>query len=102
MGLGGLIAAGIAVATPADATPMSYLQSLNNHGLSVYDTAAAVRTGYTICSLLDNNTGDVVAWQVFANTSWADVPDVDTAATMVLVAVEELCPYHDHRGGYVV
>lgn len=97
MGLGGLVAAGIATAAPSDASPLSYLQSLNTHGIWVYDTAAALTTGYQICDALNYNTGDVVAYNVFSNTSWYDVPNVDTAATWVLVSVEELCPWHDHR-----
>jgi hypothetical protein len=98
-----LACAGLALlpAPEAEASETSYLQSLNNYGLSVYDTTAALSTGYTICSMLDYATGDKVALYVFANTSWSDVPDIETAATLVLVSVEELCPRHDHRGGYV-
>lgn len=100
-GISALAAAGMLTAARADATEMSYLQSLNNYGMTVYDTTAALTTGYTICSMLNRANGDVVTAYVFANTSWADVPDVETAATMVVVSVEELCPQHDHRGGYV-
>jgi len=89
------------VAPDADADAMSYLQSLNNHGLTVYDTTYALQSGYLICQMLGQTTGDVVAAYVFTHSSWADVPDLDTAATMVIVSAEELCPQYDHRGGFV-
>lgn len=98
-GLGALAAAGILGTAKAEATPLSYVQSLNAHGLTVYDTAAALRTGYAICSMLNTDTGDVVAEYVYRNTSWSDVPDVDTAVQLTVVSVEELCPWHDHRAG---
>lgn len=102
MGLGGLLAAATLVLAPeAQANEMSYLQSLNNHGLAVYDTSAAIATGYAICNMLDYANGDVVAAYVFTHTSWSDIPTPAHAGTLVLVSVEELCPRHDHRGGFV-
>lgn len=92
-----LAGTGIGYAADADANPMSYLQSLNDHGLTVYDASYALRSGYTICSMLNQANGADVAAYVYTHTSWADVPDLETAATMVVVAVEELCPEHDHR-----
>lgn len=81
----------------ANASPLSYLQALNNIGLQVYDTQAAVTYGYAICSELDTATGDVVAARVFASTSWAEVSSIYVAGAMVVAAVENLCPWHDHR-----
>lgn len=90
-------AAGAALlASPdADVSPLTYLQVLNNRGLVVTDTAAAITTGYTICTALDTQRGDVVAARVYAELE--DVDTIDQAAIMVVTSVEELCPWHDHR-----
>lgn len=85
----------------ANATPMSYLQALNEIGLQVYDTQAAVTYGYAICSELNTAPGDVVATRIFATTSWAAVPNIYVAGAMMVAAVENLCPWHDHRGRQV-
>lgn len=85
-------------AAPAQATPLGYLQALNRIGLVVYDANQAVRYGEAICNELNYATGDVVAADVYTSTTWADVPNVAVAAAMVFAAVENLCPWHDHRG----
>lgn len=88
----------ILVSSPdANATPLTYLQSLNNRGIIIYDTVAALNTGFSICEALNYANGDEVATELFLRTSWADVPDMYTAYVVVVTAVEELCPWHDHR-----
>lgn len=97
IGLAAVAAIGAALfASPdADATPMSYLQSLNDRGLYVTDTSAALRTGLAICAALNVANGYEVAESVYLNT---DVATREQAAIMVVTAVEELCSQHDHRG----
>lgn len=81
----------------ADASPLSYLQGLNNTGLEVYDAGAALATGYAVCVALETANGADVARELFLSTSWADMPNIETAAAVVVVSVEQLCPWHDHR-----
>lgn len=93
-----LAGTGIGWAATADADSVTFLQSLNNNGIHIYDAQAAVANGWAICDQLNTANGvDVIDW-VFVNTSWSDVPNRETAAVWVLSAVEELCPWHDHRG----
>jgi hypothetical protein len=93
-----LAGAGIAFAGNASADGLTFIQSLNDNGITVYDAQAAVSNGLAICGQLDHANGtEVVEW-VFVNTSWSDVPSRQVAAVWVLSAVNELCPWHDHRG----
>lgn len=90
-------ATGIAWAAEADASPeTNYLDSLNAAGLTIYDTSAALSTGHQICAAFNTTTGDVVARNLFANTSWADVPTLATAEAIVVLAGLSLCPWHFH------
>lgn len=88
VGTGGLLAAAALsqCAPPANATPMGYLQALNDRGITVTDTTQALTMGYAVCAALNSNTGDVVA----------ESPEM--AVAVVVTAVEQLCPWHDHRG----
>lgn len=88
----------LVAASPADATPLTYLQALTESGLVVTDTAQALRTGYAICAALNTANGAVVADQVY---ELADVETYEQAAVIVVVAVEQLCPWHDRRGELV-
>ncbi len=100
-GIGAALTIGsLSGAGTASADELSYLQMLNYRGFTIYNTALALASGYSVCNDLNYNTGDVVATHVFYNSSWADIPTRDTAAAMVLTSVEELCPWHDHRGEY--
>ncbi|MGA5467148.1 DUF732 domain-containing protein [Mycobacterium sp. NPDC050041] len=105
---GGVLAAvGTAWAADAHASPeTNYLDSLNAAGLTIYDTSAALAMGHQICAAFNTTTGDVVAQNLFANTTWADVPNLETANTIVVLAGLNLCPWHFHperaRGGQVV
>jgi len=82
----------------AQASPLSYVQVLNDRGIVVYDVSLTIANGYAICDRLSYETGADTAVWVFTNTSWADVPTIGVAAIFVITAAEELCPQHDHRG----
>ena len=84
-------------AAPASASEYTFLQALNNDGILIYDTGQALVSGWAICSLLDEYTGDVVV-EAFYEATTNDVPDRYTAGIWVVNAVEQLCPWHDHRG----
>lgn len=93
-----LAGGGIAYAGNASADGLTFIQSLNNSGIYVYDAQTAVSNGWVICGQLGHANGtEVVEW-VFVNTSWSEVPTRQTAAVWVVSAVNELCPWHDHRG----
>lgn len=93
-----LAGTGIAYAGAARADSVTFLQSLNNNGITIYDASTAVANGWAICDQLNTANGlEVIDW-VYVNTSWSDVPTRQTAAVWVFSAVNELCPWHDHRG----
>lgn len=83
-------------APEAHADPMGYLNALESDGISVYSPGEAVTAGYRICNELNIASGDVVAARVY-NTFY-DVTSMPQAETMVVDSVENLCPWHDHRG----
>lgn len=91
------VSAALGLATPAQATPLSYIQALNDHGLQVYNADLALQWGAAICSALNTTNGEMVAVNFYNNTNW-DVPDMFTAKTIVMLAAENLCPWNDHRG----
>jgi hypothetical protein len=91
-------AVALAAAPSASADEMSYLQTLNAAGFTIYNTQWALASGHSICNALNYDTGDVVAVDVFVNSSWTDVPSLAHAGALVLIAVSELCPWHDHTG----
>lgn len=84
-------------AAPAEASTGSFLAMLEVRGLVIYNPNVALNTGWWICDQLNWATGDVVVVRLYNNTGW-DVPDARTAGIWVVTAVEELCPWHDHRG----
>ena len=88
-------AVGLSVPAKADTTELAYLQALNARGLVVYDTVAALRTGYAICETLNAHNGNAVAAAVYA--VFPELTPRDAYA-MVDAAVVTLCPWHDHRG----
>jgi hypothetical protein len=101
MAFGVLLTTGVLhVAVPARADELSYLQLLNMRGMVVTDTAQALRTGWALCDALDYNNGVAVAEAFYQITDYS-VPNRSVAALWVTSAVEGLCPWHDHRGGYV-
>lgn len=91
------VAAAALPAALANASPETdYLSGLNGIGLVVYDTSAALATGYAICEAFNYTTGDVVAYNLYTTTSFTDVPDIQTAQEWVVVAGLTLCPWHYH------
>jgi hypothetical protein len=84
-------------AAPASADNTTYLQRLQNEYGVVYDTGLALSTGYQICSELGYANGADVAEWFYTNAPSFDVPDRISAAQWMTIAVEELCPWHDHR-----
>lgn len=100
VGFGAILAgATLGLAAPdARATPLTFVQALNDAGIVVYDATSAISSGYRICDALNHGNGEQVAQQVFTHTTWADVPDLNTARVWVVTSVEQLCPWQDHRG----
>lgn len=95
VGAGAMIAAaGLVTAGEAHASPeTNYLSSLNNLGIVIYDTQAALNTGYAICEAFNTTRGDVVAENLWLRT---DVDDLVTAQAWVVIAGSTLCPWMFH------
>mgnify|MGYP003504813179 FL=1 len=96
VGAGAMIAAaGLVTAGEAHASPeTNYLSSLNNLGIVIYDTQAALNTGYAICEAFNTTRGDVVAENLYRVTPFAEIPTREVAAAWVVVAGATLCPWH--------
>ena len=62
----------------------------------VYDAPAAIRTGYRVCSALNYANGEDVARDLYMTTSFADLPTLDSATSVVVSAGLNLCPWHYH------
>lgn len=90
--------AALSPAPQAHATPLSFIQALNDNGIVVYDTASALTTGYSICDALNEYNGAEIAEELYTGTSYTEVPTREVAAAWVVVSVHELCPQHDHSG----
>ena len=92
--LGAALATSLVSAPEAGASTGTYLQALNDRGLVITDTATMIKTGFLVCTALnDTNGADVIAALV------NKVGYSNNEAGIILVsAVEELCPWHDHRG----
>lgn len=91
------VALGAAYAAPANADAQGFLEDA--HALGWYASrgdAGLLANGQQVCAMLNSNTGDVVARYVYQNTDYS----VSRAAAMefVLISVNNLCPWHDHRG----
>lgn len=91
--LGGLYGPAVATADSGD-----FLNRIQNLGW--YDDRGdtyLLDNGYRVCRMMDRGfDGLQVAREVYVNTG-TDVTAND-AAWFVIIAVEELCPWHDHRG----
>jgi hypothetical protein len=96
-----LAAAGVAfalVSAPAaQADELSFLQGLNANGIVVYDTTAVLSNGYLACDMMNTKTGDVVATELLYR--FPAEATISSAATLVIVAAQELCPWHWHPAG---
>lgn len=92
-----LVGSGLAWAAEAKASPETdYLNGLTDIGAVIYDTNAALATGYMICEAFNVTTGDVVAESLYRNTTWTDIPDRAAAVAWVVTAGTYLCPWHHH------
>lgn len=80
-----------AVELDAHADPMGFIQTLNDRGVYVYDARLAVTNGYLICDALRTVSPAQVALNVYNNTSYSDVPNLDTAIVWVVTARQQLC-----------
>ena len=96
------IGTGIAVFTApgSQADSSSFLDTV--HGLGWYNRISGdvglLNQGYAVCRALDNgHNGAQVADVIYENTG-LDV-SYEEAAVFVIVAVENLCPQFDQRGG---
>jgi hypothetical protein len=98
-GIGAALIAGplVGVGTASASGDLSYLQMRNYRGFTIYNTAMALASGYSVCNSLNYKTGDIVTEEVFYNSSWTDIPNRGWAWALVETSVEELCPWHDHR-----
>lgn len=88
---------GLVSAPDAQADEVSFLQALNAHGWVVYDTTAVLSNGYLACDMMNTRTGDVVATQILYR--FPSEATISSAATLVIVAAQELCPWHWHPAG---
>ena len=93
-----LAGTGIGWAAQADATPTSFLNTLTSNGIVIYDTAAALNTGYAICEVFNTHNGEDVAWALM-ELSPQDVPTYEVAAVWVVAAGANLCPWHYNPQG---
>ena len=93
---GSALALLLAPTAHADNSELEFLQLLNMRGMPVYDTALALRTGYSVCERLNYVTGDVVVPELIMNS--IDPITKYDAEVIVISAVQALCPWHDHSG----
>ena len=96
----GAIAAAAGTAT-ARADNITYLDTLTDNGLIVYDTSKAILIGHAICVDLNTQSGYTVAKHLYDLTSYADFPNIETAELVVAAAITELCPQHLRPGRLV-
>ena len=90
------VALGAVFAPAAHADSQSFLNDA--HALGWYintGDSGLLANGYAVCRMLNSTTGDVVARYVYENTG-ASVTRSD-ALEFVLISVNNLCPWHDHR-----
>jgi hypothetical protein len=94
LAIGGMLGAAWVSGTPtASATTGSFLQALNDRGLSITDTGGMVKQGFMVCVSLNSMKGDDLVEVLMDKVGYSS-----NEATIILVsAVEELCPWHDHR-----
>jgi hypothetical protein len=96
--LGTTIAA--ATAPDAHADSSSFLDAVHDLGWynRAYGDVGLLNQGYAVCRALDDGYDGVqVATMIYRSTDLS--VDKDDAATFVVVAVENLCPQFDQRGG---
>ena len=90
-----VVAASVGVAAPANALTnreQAFLNQFVATGGYIYDANQLINTGYRICARFDYVDGNQIAREVFADSSWGDVPNLHAAARWVRVAANTLCP----------
>jgi len=92
----GAVTVGILQGPTAHADPDTYIHDV--HSIGIYGPPGDLYTiGYAICGSFDNGANGVdVAEYIYLNTN--ETISVDDAVALVIVATEDLCPRHDHRG----
>jgi hypothetical protein len=90
-------ALGLVSAPAAQADEISFLQALNTRGIVVYNTSAVLSNGYLACNMMNTETGDIVAAEILYR--FPAEATINTAATLVITAAQELCPWHWHPQG---
>ena len=70
----------------------AFLNQFVATGGYIYDANQLINTGYRICARFDYVDGNQIAREVFADSSWGDVPNLHEAARWVRVAANTLCP----------
>ncbi len=95
--LAGALAASLTLSPVAHADDETdFLRGLNYGGIAVYNTTAAVNSGYEICRQIALHDGDKLAVvSLFYNTAaYDEVPTRQVAMTWVAAAVVNLCPWY--------
>lgn len=96
-GLAVSVALGAVFAPVAHADDQGFLNDANALGWHASrGNAGLLANGYQVCDMLNSTTGDKVAAYVYRNTDYS-VTRAD-ALEFVIIAVNNLCPWHDHRG----
>lgn len=93
------LAAAALISTPtAGATPaedIAYFYNLDLLGIRVTDTTLAIQTGRGICLYLDTGKSRAqAAVSLYANSSYMEVPTLNTAQRVVLASTYAYCPWH--------
>lgn len=89
-------AVSVAIAPVAQADAQDFLEDLYSYGwYSNSGDSDLLANGYQVCTMLNTMNGQRVAEIFYANTGLS-VSRSD-AMQFVVLAVEDLCPQHDHR-----
>jgi len=90
------VALGAVFAPTASADTQGFLDDLHAAGwTAAHGDNGLLSNGYQVCQMLNSTTGDRVAAYVYRNTDYS-VTRAD-ALEFVMIAVNNLCPWHDHR-----
>ena len=89
-------AVSLAIAPVAQAAAQDFLADLYANGwYSHSGDANLLSNGYQVCRMLNNMNGTQAARFIYENTD-STVSRQD-AIQFVILAVQDLCPWHDHR-----
>ena len=93
--------AAVLTAPDSHADSSGFLDDIHSLGWynSLRGDVGLLDQGYAVCRAMDGGAnGQQVATVIYRNTG-LDV-SLEDAATFVVLAVQNLCPQYDHRGGY--